>query len=834
MASVLQLLSLPAHSTGFTAIADSINDTTDSSPPHKTPRLTGDSDSPSAARGSSKPNQPVRIQVIGGTERPKAQKPRPILPQSIRQLLSRESPVDATFEAIYNECFSAVCVANTGENLYGTLKLELEQAISVLCRQLLAARKTAPSTKSGHDLDVEAAEEAANWLTKFVADCQWFEEQVALSQSLFTYLDQVYVPRAAVPNIRNLAFTLFVRRIFENPELMEFLRNSVRTVVTAERYLKLGVRYSRSIPSLISHLYTHQQYTVFEEFYRDFTFEYFEKESSTLAESMKDKPKEFFAHIQTLVREEVQRSRDLLPAGSWSVMRDATVKALLGGRMSWIAETTLGDFLDSRDYQSMQAMNDLFSDTGDVKVICATFKNHIQKTVQTIVKDASADDTMVQRLLECRSIADSAIKECFQVEPVILANFKSGQAESTSVLPLKQPNRDFVYAVSDAFASGFKARRNKPAEMIAKHLDKLMRKGQGAMSDAEFHALLDTALGLYRFTEDKDVFRGFYLRALAKRLLLERSASQDFESTVLKRLQDEYDPEFSMGKEMFKDLALSRDTMAEYHNQLPMDSNERKLSVMVLKQAAWPYSKEEHKIMLPPNMQEEFDAFERFYKMKHSNRILVPQHSVGTVTMTGHFKDGKKELSVSLYQAVILLLFNRSTELSFSEIIQEVGMLASTLRVTLQSLACGKKRVLLKEPAGRDINDNDVFRFNDAFTDPRAKVHINSIQVKISVGYCPAARRLLTLTFRYQTEESQQTQAAIDTERMYTLDAAIVRIMKAKKEFKYQPLLSETTNAVIKHFTPDVKDIKARIDHLIEAEYIRRDDDRPDLIVYVA
>lgn len=55
------------------------------------------------------------------------------------------------------------------------------------------------------------------------------------------------------------------------------------------------------------------------------------------------------------------------------------------------------------------------------------------------------------------------------------------------------------------------------------------------------------------------------------------------------------------------------------------------------------------------------------------------------------------------------------------------------LRRTLQSLACGKKRVLKKRPAGKDVNEDDVFVFNDAFEDPRAKVHINSIQVKETV-----------------------------------------------------------------------------------------------------
>jgi len=52
---------------------------------------------------------------------------------------------------------------------------------------------------------------------------------------------------------------------------------------------------------------------------------------------------------------------------------------------------------------------------------------------------------------------------------------------------------------------------------------------------------------------------------------------------------------------------------------------------------------------------------------------------------------------------------------------------------TLQSLACGNKKVLKKRPVGKDVGQEDVFYFNADFTDPRAKVHINSIQSKETV-----------------------------------------------------------------------------------------------------
>ena len=56
------------------------------------------------------------------------------------------------------------------------------------------------------------------------------------------------------------------------------------------------------------------------------------------------------------------------------------------------------------------------------------------------------------------------------------------------------------------------------------------------------------------------------------------------------------------------------------------------------------------------------------------------------------------------------------------------------LRRTLQSLACGKQKVLKKKPVGPDVNDSDTFYFNDDYTNPRYQVKIDSIQVKETVG----------------------------------------------------------------------------------------------------
>lgn len=55
------------------------------------------------------------------------------------------------------------------------------------------------------------------------------------------------------------------------------------------------------------------------------------------------------------------------------------------------------------------------------------------------------------------------------------------------------------------------------------------------------------------------------------------------------------------------------------------------------------------------------------------------------------------------------------------------------LKPVLQSLACGKKKVLRKLPKGPEVNASDVFEFNNDFKDDKIKVHINSIQSKVTV-----------------------------------------------------------------------------------------------------
>lgn len=84
----------------------------------------------------------------------------------------------------------------------------------------------------------------------------------------------------------------------------------------------------------------------------------------------------------------------------------------------------------------------------------------------------------------------------------------------------------------------------------------------------------------------------------------------------------------------------------------------------------------------------------------------------------------------------MLILFNDSDNLSFEEIKAATNIEDGELRRTLQSLACGKARVLQKNPKGRDVADNDRFLFNAEFQNKLFRIKINQIQMKETVSFC--------------------------------------------------------------------------------------------------
>ena len=70
------------------------------------------------------------------------------------------------------------------------------------------------------------------------------------------------------------------------------------------------------------------------------------------------------------------------------------------------------------------------------------------------------------------------------------------------------------------------------------------------------------------------------------------------------------------------------------------------------------------------------------------------------------------------------------------------------------------------------------------------------------------------------SEERKKTHETVSKDRLYFIDAAVVRIMKARKTTDHRSLIGEVM-AQLK-FPVSNADIKKRIESLIEREYMER------------
>lgn len=80
----------------------------------------------------------------------------------------------------------------------------------------------------------------------------------------------------------------------------------------------------------------------------------------------------------------------------------------------------------------------------------------------------------------------------------------------------------------------------------------------------------------------------------------------------------------------------------------------------------------------------------------------------------------------------------------------------------------------------------------------------------------------------------EDVQAQVESQRKTMTDAAIVRIMKARKSLDIGSLVMEAIRQLSVRFEPSSSDIKKRVEDLIERDYLERDAGDNKILVYCA
>jgi cullin 3 len=93
-------------------------------------------------------------------------------------------------------------------------------------------------------------------------------------------------------------------------------------------------------------------------------------------------------------------------------------------------------------------------------------------------------------------------------------------------------------------------------------------------SESEVDVVLEKAITIFRFLSNKDLFETYYRRHLARRLLQQRSLSDDAERGLLAKLKVESGASFVRDAEgMIKDMKLSSEATTAYKEHLRKTEN---------------------------------------------------------------------------------------------------------------------------------------------------------------------------------------------------------------------------------------------------------------------
>ncbi|KAI8268026.1 Cullin-3 [Colletotrichum sp. SAR 10_98] len=435
------------------------------------------------------------------------------------------------------------------------------------------------------------------------------------------------------------------------------------------------------------------------------------------------------------------------------------------------------------------------------------------KTLSSSAQQTAAAIKWVDDVLKLKDKFDNLWKKCFQEDLII----QTALTKSFS---------DFINMFT------------KSSEYVSLFIDDNLRRGIRGKTETETEEVLEKAITVIRYLSDKDLFERYYQKHLAKRLLHNKSESHDVEKSMISRMKQELGNQFTAKFEgMFRDMESSAELSSGYRDHIRgLGDVERKqidLAVNILTTNSWPPDIMGRNSQFadgagcnwPDEIKRLQDSLLKFYLTNRSGRKLTWLGSTGSADIKMVFpaipggkgplsRERRYELNVPTYGMVVLMLFNEleeDQELSLEEIQAKTNIPTPDLTRVLASISIvPKARVLLKEPATKSVKAGDKFRFNSAFV---------SKQVRIKAPIINATSKV------EGDEERKQTEEKNNQTRAHVIDAALVRIMKQRKELTHTHLLSEVIEQLRSRFTPEVTLIKKRIEDLIVREYLERVED---------
>lgn len=679
---------------------------------------------------------------------------------------------------------------------------------------------------------------------------------------ILMYLDRVYSREARVPLIYDAGLSIFRDVIFNSAiekeiyyTILGLLRKD-REGITADRpIIKSIVNMLEYLPDTAlmgNSIYIGR----FEPLLFEDTEKYYQDAAETLLAANYN-ASIYISKTQLWVHDEIQRCNMYLLPSSLPKLQEGVQRVLISDKFPHvlaIPENGFKHWIDTDQYDDIKKSYEMYE-------LVTTSFDILKEILQT---------TVIERGMEINQQSIAALQSAKQARTGSSGggNPSKGKADSLSptaiaiqwvemVLKLKEKfdkiikeslhqNSGINQTIDNSFAE-FINKNNKVSEYLSLFIDDNLKKSLKGKTELVIEDTLEKSIVLFRFISDKDVFENYYKAHLAKRLLNSKSLSDDIERSMIAKLKMEIGTSFTSRLEgMFRDMKVSQEMMSEYKEEQQQEdtgvevqerpeddtagagikrSNKVDISVNVLTSTFWPVSvvSSQIKCNYPPVIEIEREHFEKFYLKRHTGRKLAWNSALGTADVKVRFAKRVHEINMPTLAMIILLQFTELSDesgLTFEQLYEATNIAKPDLVRHLQSLAVAPRtRILRKVPMSKDVKPTDKFFFNSKFESSMARFKVLAVS---------SSNKLET------DAEKKETLAKVGQARKYQIDAAIVRIMKARKRMDHGLLVQEVIKQLKVRFEADQALIKSRIDNLLEREYLERDPEERAFYNYLA
>jgi len=385
------------------------------------------------------------------------------------------------------------------------------------------------------------------------------------------------------------------------------------------------------------------------------------------------------------------------------------------------------------------------------------------------------------------------------------------------------------------------------------YIDNIIKgKEKDVSSEDEIDEVLQQLVNLFSYLQDKDEFFEYFRKALCKRLLSKgKQYNENAEKSYLSKLKAQTgDAAIRKLQGMFTDV--QDETSNEMRKKFESaNSNSSKiggvdLEVQVLNDSHWPISStQKFPLVLASSLLSCQTKFQDFYDKSTEKRKLQWLYNYGTVTLAARFTNSKLPIQLVLtpLQASILLCFNGQNKLTFEEVMALLWPSQATARSVLTSSSSG---------AVHDMSLEEILRFaiqplvyfkykvlqKEKDVDPKKeaihKTDVFLLREKIPAKKLPRKINFPQGSAKQQEAEANQDKELVMKQREYEIEAAMVRVMKARNRLDWNQLQVEVIKILSSRFQPDAKMLKKRLESLIDRKFMERDENDPKIILYIS